>query len=1113
MHGITLHRSHRLEALAAQLARDLRATRPADPMQPQAVVVGSRGMDRWLRHRVADAHGICANLRFDFPAKAIHRLLDAFAPAPAVTIDPWQPDALAWRVLDALPTLLADPDFAPVASYLGPPEAEVSRRAYGLARDLADVLDHLHLARPAWIQHWLGQVQHDAPPQTPTAAWQQKLWQHLREGIDVPSPPERLAEALRTLQAGEVDPGLPALHIFGVSALPPPWLDLLTALSAHIPVGLYLFAPSNDYWADFRTAAEARSAERKQASDLDALDEALARQHPLLTSLGRVSRDMQHLLLVHCEHADDHSADALFEEAPPSSLLTHVQADLRHLRAPAMLTQPHALQADDHSVQVWSCPGAARQADALRQALLSAFDEDPSLRPRDVVVLTPDVELYGPLIEAALQQGGPGDPTGPSIPAALFDRSLRSLNPVAEALLRLLQAVETRLTAPDLADMLGLDPVRRRFDIEEADVSQVREWLRTSGFRWGLDAADRARLGQPADAQGTLAFALRRLCLGQLAADDGPLLSASDGPPVAPFDAMEGQDTRLLGQLSQLADALETHLPLLREPRSLTQWAADLGDALDATTQPHPDAPWQRAQVFDLLHTLSIEAQGCERRVSLSAIRHALSQRLSGAPSDDRPATGAVTISALTPMRSVPFKVVCLVGLDDGRFPRQGARRSWDLSAAHPRPGDRNPRDDDRHLILESILSARSHLIITYAGADALRGAEQPPAAPVAELLDLIDASFSAPEGMPSPRAHVLRTLPVQPFEIANFQPPQPSYDGRMLGVAQRLAAPRTPHRPAHGLTLPAPTGPIDIDDLARVLRQPAAALLRRLRVFLWEQDPSLPDQDPLTLTGLERWQARSALIATLREGGSLDHGFDQRMRALNLAPPGRESLRELRRISAPVIDLHAELKGTLSVAEDVTLDLTLPCGARIIGTVPDATPTGLLALSPSDISGCERQLLHWIRLLALASQRHRPDAPGPSADLYGISSSQRPQRLRLHAPDDPAASLSALVEVYRRALSGPLPLDAAFSPGVAAEALGAEHLPGAPVDDPLLEHILHTLPSSLSGFGALERLYGSAPPWLSDQGERVRTGVEDVIQLSAAVYGPLLSHTEKVRA
>ncbi|MDY0061686.1 MAG: exodeoxyribonuclease V subunit gamma [Myxococcota bacterium] len=1078
MSGFFLHRSNRMERLAERLAAQLPLSQPADPITPWTVVVGSRGMERWLRHELADRHTVCANVEFLFPGQLVDRLGGARLPDDEAGEAAWEVEALRWAVARLLPELLGQPAFDPVGRYLRAargqtPSGGASGRDLALTGEIAELLDHYLHYRRDWIEAWLTGTQPPELASSGHAAWQLLLLQRLvaelgGEGHFV----ARMARLERLLQEGALPGSWPTtVHLFGVSSLPPPFVDLLGVLSSQIRVELYLFCPSDRYWGDLRTRVQASAGLRRTRRDegLAKLLEDLAQQSPLLTTLGRVSRDMQ-IVLEEPERVrreqelpyQEPGASLFVDPAEvPGTLLQQLQSDLLHLRSAAEVGQRCAAGEyvpgpGDTSLLIHSCHGPLRQVEALRDTLLGLLTDDPSLQPRDILVMTPDIETYAPLIRSVFAQGRDHTPPapdetappvddegrGPRIPFAINDISLRRSNPLADVLLRILELAGGRLGASEVIDLLSCWPVARRFGLDDHALDRIRGWVADSGIRWGIDPATRQRFDQPAVADNTWESGLQRLLFGVVMPDEQRLVGE-----VLPFDDLEGEVTELLGTFVAACNLLFARTQELLSDRSLAAWCDLLETLLDEFCAFPRAASWLGEQVREEITALRDEAAagGFTGEVSLDGLRQVFAGRCEvPAAKGDRPITGAVTVCALSPMRSVPFRVIALLGLDDGVFPRSPARLGLDLMHTLPRIGDRDPRDEDRHLLLEALLSCRQSLQIFFTGHDVRTNESLPPAVPVAELLDQL-ALYAAPtaDGEPD-RRRFLVEHPLQPFSPAAFRPgpasPEPaarprpaSFDGKMLQAARQLARPRLAPRGlfAPGERLPPPAlVALPLDKLVAFFKHPARHLLQeRLGVFLRDDGQAeLVDREPIELSFLEQRTLLAELgqraAQALRQGAPLDAGVAQShtlARARGMLPLGTTGKLALEQQQAKL--LPALRKGEALLREErtaVPVALTLE-GLQLVGAVPGIDAHGgLLLLLPDGPGNPKAQLEAWIRLLA--AQASEPTRPH-TATLLGVPGEKdKKVRLTLQAPAAARELLAELVGLYVEGLCRPLP-------------------------------------------------------------------------------------------
>lgn len=1036
--GFYLHRAAKIEALAHELALNLRAEPPADPLLPQVVTVGSRGMERWLRQRLAVELGIAANIEFPFPHQA---LLQVFVDDAIQPTDAWRPDSLAWTILALLPKHLEKPEFQELHLWLKREEHPhvLGRDRWSLAREIADVLDRVALHRPRWTQAW---EKNQSIPKGPPE-WQGVLWRDLVQQLG-PAPTVQLQHAEPL--AGE------PIHVFGVSSMPPLWLHAWRRAGQVRAVHVYQLTPADAYWGDLKTAREMR----RLSPDSALQSELREQQNPLLTALGRLARDQ--LDLLYETEPDDVTVPSGFAPPGEQTVLHTLQTDLmaaRPLEELKIRRQHRVLQAGDRSFQVHACHGPTRQVEALREALHGLFAQNPLLTPRDVLVMTPQLERYAPLVRAILAEGyrtrhvhdGWGPLGAPKIPTHIADLGLRTLNPLADLLLRVLEVVEGRLTATWLADFAGLEPVRRRFAFDDEALARIRLWLDAAGARLGADETDRKALELPEQRAYTLAFALDRLALGIAMRDDD--LAAFHA--VAPFDEMEGDAGRAFGPFAEFCARLLKWRAQLQTPRPLQTWTTDLLHMLDDLGQP--SAGYLRAELAEGLSALAQEAQHFSGPVEVRVLAPLLSQRFEHGRAGDLGGAGAVTVCALTPMRSVPFPVVCLLGMDDGAFPRAVIRRGFDAVAAHPQPGDRDPREEDRNLLLEALLSARSHFLIFYTARDPKTDKPLAPAVPIGDLLDAVDWTLSVPPNAhPKLRPRDLLTFhhAVQPFSASGFRAPQPfpappqplRFDARMFAIANHLREAREPPLPllSTDAELPDPTPPetLPLDVLVRWLRKPVERLLKeRIGLYPDVENEDLLNREALELDPLKSWQlkqlvAQLFLAQQVRYPGVPGSQPPETLHAGLLArgqlppgTPGQALLQECWQNAA----LAWQAVENLSAPHlrEIAIDIE---GVHILGSAQthplhrEDSPLPaeeLLDFGAEDPQKPRRLLTAWLQLLALQVAGH----PVVQARLVGVIKDEPVVHL-LPAPatlDLARHKLADLVQLWRLARMRPLAL------------------------------------------------------------------------------------------
>ncbi len=1040
---LVVHRSERADLLARMLA-DLLASPLTDPMAAEVVSVPTRGVERWLTQQLSgalgsrhDRHdGVCANVEFPFPGSLVRQVL-AEVGGEDSTESPWAPERLTWPLLEVVEAHLSEPWLAPLAAHLGAETGAGNQHRLSEIRHLADLFDRYGVHRPDLILAWAAGGHGGIPA---SAAWQADLWRHVRTRLGEASPAELVRQRCERLHRGDVALSLPErVALFGLTRLPASHLEVLAALATVRDVHLFLLHPSPHLWERLEgvTMPKAELPRREDRSgDLV--------RNPILASWGRDAREMQ-LVLACASPADEHHP----VEGAPTTLLERLQHDIRHDIAPPGPQLPGRedtrmiLDVADASVQLHACHGRTRQVEVIRDAVLHLLAEQPDLEPRDVILLCPDVEAFAPLVDAAFACAPDGDSADgaasaslPRVPVRIADRSLRQTNPLLELIATLLELAAARVTASQVLDLAGRAPVRRRFGLGDDDLRRLERWVADSGVRWGLDAAHRRPFRLEAVAANTWAAGLDRIALGAAMAEE----TARRFGEVLPLDDVPPGELSLLGRLAELVERLGDAVGALSEPKPIATWCAALGEAADALGATTDAEAWQRAQLRRVLAEVLEESRSPDGPsgvlLARAEVAQLLGERLKGRPTRANFRTGEVTLCTLVPMRAVPHRVVCLLGIDDGVFPRPGARDGDDLLLGEPRVGERDPSSEERQLLLDALLAATEHLVVAYSGRDERTNQERPPAVPIGELLETIDRTAVAADGSAA-AATVLVRHPLQPFDPRNFtvgalRPGSPfGFDPTAFDGARALEGERE-ERPAF-LSAPLPAldcSTLELAELEAFLRHPVGAFLRRRLGFTPGEVEDPPEDGlPVELDGLATYAIGDRLLATCLAG--VDAGeASAAERARGTLPPGALADAVLEPIRSTV-EAIAGARGVTGPGAMAPVDVTLASGTRLVGAVADLHGDVLRRASYGRLSGNER-MRSWARLLAVsATDPGRPFAARTvgrvrKADPNGLTEISIAEIAPLGA--DPAGRralaerhLEVLVDLYRRGVCEPL--------------------------------------------------------------------------------------------
>lgn len=982
------HQSNRLEILVDRLA-ELLGQPPRAPLAREVVVAQSTGMARWLALRLADRWGVCANLRVQFPATFLWDMARAVLRSlpPTSTFDK---PVLHWRLMVLLREVDESPCFVPVRAYLG--DGHDDFRRHELAGRVADCFDQYLVYRPDWIKKWeAGEEDH----------WQAELWRRLARGGEAHRV--RVQEQFRAaLARGDVDPGrLPErISMIGVATLPPLYLELLAGLARYVDVHLLILNPCRAYWGDIRAERDLA----RLGEEIDPEEAYLTVGNPLLASLGKQGRDFIDLLQDYPRVEWDG-----FVEPDGDDLLHGLQADILDLRERGEGTEhpPLPLRPDDRSIQVHVCHGPMREVEVLHGQLLALFETQRDLRPADVIVMTPDLETYGPLLEAVFDSA----PAERRIPFAVADRGIAVEHPLVEAFFELLDLGGGRFAAQPVLGLLEPPAVRRRFDLDEADLDRIHHWVREVGIRWGIDAEAKTRWELPATPEHTWRAGLDRLLLGYALPGHGRELYAG----ILPYDEVEGDAAQALGGLQSFTEALFGLDARLRERRPLAEWTAALAEVLDQFFAPREREENELQLIRDALDTLREYAAlaNFAEPLALEVMKSALRTQMNAAESGvGRFLSGGVTCCAMVPMRNIPFPVVCLIGMNDDAYPRAHQPVDFDLMAPRFRRGDRSRRQDDRYLFLEILLSARRCLYLSYVGQSIRDNSPLPPSVLVGELLDAVDRGFYRPDGG-RPRDQFLVRHPLQAFSRRYFGAESGlfSYAREWVEASRHAGRGEREPTPLLSAELPEPDPAlrtVTLQDLVRLFKNPARWLLReRLGIRPEADEEALDTREPFVLDGLANHALLQQMLELYREGRPMAE-IEAVARASGALPHGQVGECVFAEARERVTRFAGRLGRTLPRRETEPLELDLALGEfRLIGRVTGLTPTGWVGYRLASMKAGDYLNL-WLHHLAI-------NAAAPTGAAWNSHWVAEDRDVLLEPVADSAAHLAALLELYWR--------------------------------------------------------------------------------------------------
>ncbi len=1066
---MVLH-SNRMEVLRDGLVEWL-AKQPLAPLETEIITVQSNGIAQWLRSSLARSApdggpGIAAALDTPMPARLMWTLYRRVLGEQAVPqTSPLDEQPLVWRLMRLLGELPDNAVYRPLRQFLQ--DDDDLRKRFQLAERLADLFDQYQVYRADWLADWQAgnnvlRSYRQPRPLDDDQLWQAQLWRQILQDVGGEGAQAgraavhaRFIEVLRQWSSTDGRPDLPRrIVVFGVSSLPRQSLEALIEVSVWTQVLVCVHNPCEYHWADIVEGRDLLRSVKRHHQPLrpgfpaELHDDDLhAHAHPLLASWGKQGRDYIAVL----EELEEQSARAFtvgqaFSEVEGDSMLARLQDDIRALRPLAEIqSESRQVPTEDVSIQFHVAHSALREVEILHDRLLAAFDQDPTLQADDVIVMVPDIEQYAAYIEAVFGLYGPEDPR--RIPYFIVDRGPGKVNTVADAVELLLSLPQARMGVSDLLDLLDIAAVRKRYELAEEDVAVLRQWVQGAQVRWGLDATHRQGLGLPIEPRladiHTLAFGVRRMLLGYAMGD-------SEGwKGIAPHADVAGLDAGLVGKLAQLLERLQQHAKDLACPATPGEWAERLRRLLeDFLAAPDDLAAYTIEQLQQALDDWLQECEDSafDQPLTLQVVRTRWMACLEKAGMAQRFTSGSVTFATLMPMRAIPFRHVCLLGMNDGEYPRRRTPAHFDLMEKDYRPGDRSRRDDDRYLFLEALLSARERFYVSWVGRSIVDNSEQPPSVLVGQLRDHLAAGWRAHDGSAEVLPQVTTEHPLQGFSGRYFEDASP--DANLFTYVREWRSQAETEPVAQG----APDEPLDpllrdeplsFRELERFLDHPVREFfVQRLQVS-YEENEGFDDHETFMATGLDNWSLNKVLIEAARK--PLEIGADpwqacaaalERMHRSGELAFGGAAMVQMERgrdVLTPIFEKYSELlhEWPVPAAESLEIAYSCPGTPGLAGWLHGLRSKGgdecvNLILQATRLTDDrkrwrdEKMLEHWLQHLA-ANARGVPlttvvVSPGGVAELLPLDTQEA------------AACLDDLLLGWMEGMRRPLPVKAEFA-------------------------------------------------------------------------------------
>lgn len=983
----TVYHSNQTDILKTLVANIMHAAPLHNPFEKEHILVQSPGMSQWLKIELAKELGIAANIDFPLPATFIWNMfIQILDDVPKKSA--FNKESLTWKLMHILPSQLEQEAFSPLKRYLH--QDEDGSKLYQLAEKIADIFDGYLVYRPEWMAAWeQGQDVVELEGEQP---WQKQLWQALyQHTLDLGQSPyhranlyEDFIQRLEQADSKQLTNLLPSrLFVFGISSLPPRFIDALAALGQHIDVHLMFTNPCQYYWGEIRDNKFLSRLALKHDKETEQTE------HSLLASMGKLGRD--NIYLLSQLSANDIPA---FVELERDTLLHNIQADILYLqerqddRHPLSSEHKLVLTEKDDSLTLHACHSPMREVEVLHDRLLALFEQKPELNPRDIIIMVPDINAYSPAIQAVF-----GNAAGQRfIPYSISDRSASQESPLLNAFMRILSLPRSRCHASELLELLETPEVLARFELSVAEFELAKRWVEETGVRWGLDQTTGHEFQLPETKQNTWLFGIQRMLLGY--AMHGSIdVYSSQNNDIAPYNEVQGMEAELAGKLSQFVESIIIYRTRLNQLLSASEWRDLLLELIESFFEVNIEGEVALKTLRDTLGQFSeqVAESGYEHSISLQVLTDYLSGKLSGAKTSQRFLAGQVNFCTLTPMRSIPFEVVCLLGMNDGVYPRIMPAEGLDLLNGRGRVGDRSRRDDDRYLFLEALLSAQNKLYISYVARSIQDNSERAPSILVSELLEYCGQNYCMKEDREKSSDDSSSLLidsitthyPMTPFSEAAYDGEYQSYAKEWLPavnrygkVAEQFIQPlKTYQSIAEDPEL------LSLNELQQFWRLPVQYFFnRRLKVFFDEQGQVTQDEEPFILDNLQSYQLRDRLLDNLltakieqQDAQACYEAFIRAQRAKGLLPQGAFGEIELsvnREVTEQLVECLYELCRQKQQDKEITLTILLAgwdLPIQITGWITGCYQSGLVRYRSGKIRS-QDWLAAWIDHLCLAA-------------------------------------------------------------------------------------------------------------------------------------------------
>jgi exodeoxyribonuclease V gamma subunit len=901
MSGISLYTSNRIEKLVEPFIEVIFG--PGRSLfQNEIVVVQNKGMQQWLSLQIAENTGICSFCSFPFPNAFVKSFFNQTFSEKELQLS-FDSEINLWRIYCLLPSFIEKHKFDHLKAYLA---NQSSTHLYNFAKKIADIFDQYTIYRDTLIKSWEAGDSED---------WQAVLWRELKKDTVHAHRVDMIHILQERMENQDYDFSKhpPRVSLFGISSLPPFYLSFINAISKYVDIHYFVLSPTIEYWDDIVSQKEAQKLIRsynKYGKNMEKeiplhIDEG----NSLLSAFGSYGRDF--IARMHDFDIEEYAIPAIIE---PHSILEHIQSDIFHLKNPDN-NNPRSIDIKDTSIQIHACHSQQREIEILYNFLLHLFNTEKSIIQSDIVVMAPDIEAYAPHIKAVF---GTPEISNCRIDYSISDYSLLSSHGPIAAFCQILDFVESRFPVTGLLSILETPEIHTKFNMGQSDIGHIKTLLRKVAVNWGIDGTFKSDFDVPATSENTWYSGLEQLFLGFALPSHSTELYKS----IFGCNAIEGFDALLLGNFAEFFTTLKTFRDDCRQSYSIEQWpelfVTYINKLFTITNENKSDIE----QLFNTLHDIqkiSSKIETFNDPIPYSVIKQHVVETLSSQKSVNGFMLGNVTFCSILPMRSIPFKVICLIGMNDSTFPRKSNYVSWNEITVSPKKGDRSLEQEDRYVFLETLLSCRSILYISYVGFDLQNSTEYKPSTCVTELLSYVNNYFTMNSGnftdYTSVKDFVVTKHYLHSFNRNYFV----SHSKYFSYSADNFAAAATHcdilKKPVIFFDNPLKDPGSDfkhvqIQELTAFYKKPSKYLLRkRLQISFDSYDDSLNPEEPFTLDNKNSYTIADSLIKK-----SLSHDVDIKncydyLKASNQLPHGSTGLTYFNDISVRLSGFIDQIK------------------------------------------------------------------------------------------------------------------------------------------------------------------------------------------------------------